>query len=261
MMLAPQPDRLAGISSLAARSTSNPDPATSLTIMEAVAHVAGLPISTAPTCTDPRLAAFLTMWSEELPDIDRNELLPLVLDLVGAHHKRPDHFPALALSWLLRGPLVDWLDAAELSDEISNLGVFPAPTTPSALARWSADLEEMRARIGALSVRRTGKTPASHWAVDHVVRMRHETAEAAAAEIVKDAFGDDSVEARVAEFALCNIHLSMVLTAQAALDRLDAEGHPDPFPKAIAAFVEHQRAQHRSAIALARRMMGSRPSI
>ena len=98
------------------------------------------------------------MWAEDLANADRNTLLlPLVLDLVGTQHRRPNYFAALALSWLLRDPLVDWLDAAELANEVSNLEVFPAPTTPSTLARWSDNLEEMRARIGRLSVTRTEK--------------------------------------------------------------------------------------------------------
>jgi hypothetical protein len=255
MTAAPNPARLAEIRSLAAQSTPNPDVATGLTAIEAVAYVAEEPISERPSCTDPLLAKFLSMWAEDLAAADRNTLLlPLIPALVGAHHRLPNHFAALALSWLLRGPLIDWLDAAELADEVSNIEVFPAPTTPSALAQWAVDLEEMRARIGRLSVTRTGKTGASHQLVDHVFRTRHETAEAAAAEIIKEAFGDDSVEATISELAVSACQLGMVLAAQAALDRFDAEGHPVPLAEAIKDFRERQSEQRQSAISLVRRM-------
>ena len=101
----------------------------------------------------------------------------------------------------------------------------------------------------------------SHQLVDHVFKTRHETAEAAAAEVITAAFGDESVEARIAELALSVCQLGMILAAQAALTKLEAEGHPDPLTGAIEDFHRQQEKQRQSAIRLTRRMMVSRVSV
>ena len=54
-------------------------------VMEAVAFVAGLPLSDSPECCCPVIASFMRAWNDGLPcDADRDRLLkPLIEQLVG----------------------------------------------------------------------------------------------------------------------------------------------------------------------------------
>lgn len=261
---APQPDRLAEIHSLAARSTPNPDIATGLTVMEAVAYVAGLPLSNAPTCTDPRLAAFLTAWSTDLAEDVRHEfLLPLVPDLVGAHRGPKNHFPHLALGWILRETLPSWLGAIGFDEAVRHLARdMPPPVTPAALEEWIAELDGRAPAVGELGGFRFGsaRNTAGKAAAAHVVSTWRSTGEAAAADLVEDAFGEKSPEGRTARSALDLIRLAMGRSALTSVAAAQTEKHHDPAASAIRLHDGFRRIRQVSAIRLVRRMTGPKTS-
>jgi hypothetical protein len=85
--------------------------------MEAVAYVAGLPLSDQPECSCPVIAAFLRSWNDGLPsDAERDRLLkPLIPELIGTKstHAVEDRRSYMALDWLIRVHTPAFLDRVE----------------------------------------------------------------------------------------------------------------------------------------------------
>jgi hypothetical protein len=86
-------------------------------VMEAVAYVAGLPLSDAPDCVCPVIASFMRSWNDSLQsDAERDRLLkPLIPRLIGtkstpAAEERRSY---MALDWLIRVHTPAWLDRVE----------------------------------------------------------------------------------------------------------------------------------------------------
>jgi hypothetical protein len=86
-------------------------------VMEAVAYVAGLPLSDAPACCCSVIASFMRSWNDGLPsDAERDRLLkPLIEQLIGtkATEEVEERRSYMALDWLIRVHTPTWLDRVE----------------------------------------------------------------------------------------------------------------------------------------------------
>ena len=86
-------------------------------VMEAVAYVAGLPLSDQPECCCPVIASFLRAWNDGLPsDAERDRLLkPLIPSLIGTKSTEAieERRSYMALDWLIRVHTPTWLDRVE----------------------------------------------------------------------------------------------------------------------------------------------------
>jgi hypothetical protein len=86
-------------------------------VMEAVAYVAGEPLSDHPDCVCPVLAAFGRSWNDSLPsDAERDRLLkPLIPRLIGTKSTPTveERRSYMALDWLIRVHTPTWLERVE----------------------------------------------------------------------------------------------------------------------------------------------------
>lgn len=99
-----------------------------MSLMEAVAYVAGEPWSESPVCASPVIAVFLRSWSDDLGDEVRNRLLkPYVYRLVGtaASQAVEDARAWMCLDWLVRSYTPVWLRLAGLVDDAILLEGLP----------------------------------------------------------------------------------------------------------------------------------------
>lgn len=118
-------DRFSEIHSLAREDTKKiviPCPvsqvfvAHEMTVMMAVAYVAGEPLSNRPRCTAPFLSIFAEQWGHALRRHEREDLLlPFVPYLVDARGGGERYLPSMALDWLVRESLPLWLRAVRYS--------------------------------------------------------------------------------------------------------------------------------------------------
>jgi len=105
-------------------------------LLEAVAWFAGEPHSDHPACTSPVLGAFGRRLNDLLPDDRRQELVPLVPQLVGTAGDGLDETRrAMCVDHALRVAAPRWLDEAGMTDQAAQLRAL-APIT---------NLEEIRA--------------------------------------------------------------------------------------------------------------------
>jgi hypothetical protein len=254
----------AEIRSLARRPTPNPRIEDQLTIIEAVAHVAGLPQSEAPTCTNPDLAAFLTNWASDLDDATRDALLlPLVPELIGAHRGPRETFAQLALCWLLRDAVPSWLGAAGFDADARHFAnELPAPLTPSALGAWHSDLDARAPAVGEFGGFHLGaaRNAAGEAIAAHVLRTQRSTGEGAAADLIKDAFGEGSAEDRVAREALNLLQLAMARSALSSVAAACGERSRDPARVAVLLHDALAGRRRESVLRLVRRMFAPRIS-
>ncbi|MDL5159473.1 hypothetical protein [Actinomycetospora termitidis] len=94
------------------------DPQDGLCLLEAVAYVAGLPHSDHPACTSIVLGTFGRSLNDVLPDDLRQELRPLIPQLIGTAGDGLDERRSLmALDWLIRTYLPAWLQLAHLDEQ------------------------------------------------------------------------------------------------------------------------------------------------
>lgn len=86
-------------------------------VMEAVAFVAGLPLSDSPECCCPVISSLMRAWNDGLPsDAERDRLLkPLIEQLVGTRSTEAveEKRSYMALDWLIRVHAATWLDRVE----------------------------------------------------------------------------------------------------------------------------------------------------
>ena len=152
------PDRLARIASLAAGA--NPGGGT-MCAMEAVAFLAGEPMSDQPASASPSIAAFIRTWNDGLPQAERDSLiLPLVPRLVktcgsGSLDRRR---VARVADWLIRTHLPAWFHLAKLNVEADELTGLPAILDVTDIASLCDHLKRARKRaaVANLTLRQTG---------------------------------------------------------------------------------------------------------
>jgi hypothetical protein len=91
-------------------------------LMEAVAWVAGEPWTDRPACVSTVLGRYGRNLNDALPDDRRQELRPLILQLIGTRGDGHDEARGyMALDWLIRTYTPAWLDLAGLSVEAQQL--------------------------------------------------------------------------------------------------------------------------------------------
>jgi hypothetical protein len=161
--------RLAEISAWSLRSGAHePEQISSgqACVLEAVAFVAGLPLSDSPECCCPVISSFLRSWNDALPtDAERDRLLkPLIPELIGtkstpAVEERRSY---MALDWLIRVHTPAWLERVESlkphalalrsHEEIADLAGAVAAgdkVRAAGAAAWAAAWAAARAAAGA----------------------------------------------------------------------------------------------------------------
>ncbi|SDO53898.1 hypothetical protein SAMN05216360_12623 [Methylobacterium phyllostachyos] len=164
------PDRLAQIASLAAGI--NPDGG-ALCAMEAVAFLAGEPVSDQPASAAPSLAAFIRTWSGGLTQAERDALiLPLVPRLVGTRGSEALERRRVArvADWLVRTHLPAWFHLAKLNVEADELAGLPAILDIGDIATLCDHLKRARKRaaVANLTLRQTGSlVRAAAWDAAH----------------------------------------------------------------------------------------------
>ena len=152
------PDRLAQIVTLAAGA--HPD-GSALCAMEAVAFIAGEPVSDHPACTAPSIAAFIRTWSDGLPQAERDDLIrPLLPRLVGTRGSEALERRRVArvADWLVRTHVPAWFHLAKLIVEGDELANLPALQDIGDLASLCDQFKRARKRaaVANLTLRQTG---------------------------------------------------------------------------------------------------------
>lgn len=109
--------RLVALDSLAVDFGEHGSAAEGVSIMEAVAYVAGEPWSSAPNCASPIVSTFLRRWADDLGPAGRDTrqtLKPYIVRLVGSAGatEQEDTRRWMAVDWFLRTQLPTWLLAA-----------------------------------------------------------------------------------------------------------------------------------------------------
>lgn len=118
-------------------------PEEGMSLMEAVAYVAGEPHSDRPECASTVLAAFLRQWSNSLRDVDRQGLKPLIprlIDSAAAGHVEARR-AWMAADWLIRTHSTAWLDLAGLGVHATVLRHLPELVDRATLERARFDVE------------------------------------------------------------------------------------------------------------------------
>jgi hypothetical protein len=186
------PACLAEIRSLARRPTPNPRIEDQLTIMQAVAHVAGRPISDTPRCTAPLLATFVTSWAGDLCDHERNRwLLPIIPELVDVRGGGEKYLATTALEWLVGTAIPAWLAFAG-QVEPTALPADPPWASLEVSREWTQRLSAL-ARFVAFQIEEFTRdlrvaVPVGQWVTPRLAT----SGEAAAAHTVAEAMGDDA---------------------------------------------------------------------
>ncbi len=106
---------------------SHDGPTSGYCVMEAVAYIAGEPWTDSPRCASPVIAAFLRAWNDGMNDADRQQLVPLIPQLVGTA-AAPDveaRRSWLAADWLVRVYTPAWLRAAGLVEQADAVAALP----------------------------------------------------------------------------------------------------------------------------------------
>lgn len=152
-------NRIASVRTLAAGRQAGRDGA--LCAMEAVAHLAGEPLSDRPACASPVISAFVRTWSDGLPQAARDgRILPLLPRLVGTRGSEPveRRRAGMVADWLVRVHLPAWFHLAKLNVEADVLAGLPEIRDLGDLARLCDDLRRARKRaaIANLTLRQTG---------------------------------------------------------------------------------------------------------
>ncbi|WP_246693798.1 hypothetical protein [Methylobacterium sp. WL18] len=129
--------------------------------MEAVAFIAGEPISDRPVCASPNIAAFIRTWSDGLPQAERDGLiLPWLPRLVGTHGSDALERRRMVTvaDWLVRTHLPAWFHLAKLNVEADELADLPELEAIGDLASLCDHLKRARKRaaVANLTLRQTG---------------------------------------------------------------------------------------------------------
>jgi hypothetical protein len=117
-----------------------------LAVMEAVAYVAGEPLSNEPACASPVLTAWMRAWGDNLDDEARQQLRRYVLPLANSRtdlaHETVRQWQVI--DWFVRICVPVWLHAAGLYDESDRLITLPEIVDPRALNLARTALEAAR---------------------------------------------------------------------------------------------------------------------
>ena len=152
------PDRLAQVATLAAGA--HPD-GSAMCAMEAIAFIAGEPVTDHPACTAPVIAAFIRTWSDGLPQTERDALIrPFLPRLVGTGGSEALERRRVArvADWLVRTHVPAWFHLAKLIVEGDELADLPALQDVGDLASLCDHLKRARKRaaVANLTLRQTG---------------------------------------------------------------------------------------------------------
>ena len=152
------PERLAQVATLAAGAHPQGG---ALCAMEAVAFIAGEPVSDHPACAAPSIAAFIRTWSDGLPQAERDALIrPLLPRLVGTRGSEALERRRVArvVDWLVRTHVPAWFHLAKLIVEGDALADLPALQDVADLASLCDHLKRARKRaaVANLTLRQTG---------------------------------------------------------------------------------------------------------
>jgi hypothetical protein len=186
-----------GLEGIVLRFSSHPSRATGVCAMEAVAWLAGEPHSDHPSCACPVIGSFMRSWNDALPDDDTRTrllrpLLPLILNTRNIAVELERSY--LALDWLVRVNLPEWLDLrddlkahaialrglAPLTDEASYRASIETLQTAtfaaSAAAKMAGVATEEAATFAASAAARAKAASAAAWAVDVLAEIATEEA-------------------------------------------------------------------------------------
>lgn len=164
------PDRLAQVTTLAAGAHPHGG---ALCAMEAVAFIAGEPVSDHPVCASPSIAAFIRSWSDGLRQTERDALMrPLLPRLVGTRGSEALERRRVArvADWLVRTHVPAWFHLAKLIVEGDELADLPALQDVAELAALCDHLKRARKRaaVANLTLRQTGpEVRAAAWDAAH----------------------------------------------------------------------------------------------
>jgi hypothetical protein len=130
---------LAVLDGLVLKEGGHKSPKEGACLMEAVAYVAGEPWSADPKCSSPILNVFGRQLNDSLPDDRRQELVSLVLMLVGSRGDEDSEEVRNDMlgDWYVREHLPRLLRHAKLDEQAERLAALPPvteATTPAAVA-------------------------------------------------------------------------------------------------------------------------------
>ena len=113
-------------------------PAVGACLLEAVSYVAGEPWSDHPACVSPVLAAFGRALNDALPDNRRQELAPLIPQLIGTVDPEADQRDGLVCAhWYVSHWCPAWLDLVPaLAEHAAAMRALPAPASWDDIAEW-----------------------------------------------------------------------------------------------------------------------------
>ena len=141
--------------------------------MEAVAYLAGEPVSDEPACASRIIAAFLRVWNDGLPQTERASLIrPLLTRIVGTNAPEAVERRRVGkvVDWLVRTHLPAWFRLAKLNVEADAVADHPEIRDVADLATLCDHLTHARRRaaIGNLALRQTGPAVrAAAWDATH----------------------------------------------------------------------------------------------
>lgn len=126
-------------------------PGAAMSVMEAVAYVAGEKWSDSPVCVSPVLAAYLRSLNDTMTDAQRQALKPLILLCVNSNTGAADDQKRslLALDWLVREYTPAWMALAKLDTEAKALSALPAIDSWDRLAEANTLLQAAQQRAAS----------------------------------------------------------------------------------------------------------------
>lgn len=145
-------DRLAHVEALRLGKGPHDSFADGAGVMEAVAYIAGEPISDHPRCASPVLGAVLRAWNDCLDDETRQRLKPYVARLVGtggSEHDDARRRDAL-WAWVLGTLVPRWLETAGMLAEAEQVRVDGRQALADVRDKAWENRMAARARVEAL---------------------------------------------------------------------------------------------------------------
>jgi len=143
------------IENLVLKQGAHPNRENGLCFMEAAAWLAGRPHSDHPECVSPIIGTFMRRWNDDLDDVGRQRLkplLPLVLNTV-ARTDIEQRRGWMCADWMVRIHTPAWLRLAGLNDQAQALESLPeisdVATLRGAVAGPLEDARNAAAAAGA----------------------------------------------------------------------------------------------------------------
>jgi hypothetical protein len=189
-------------------------PEEGMSLLEAVAFTAGEKFTIRPKCTSPVLATYGRELNDDLPDEQRQQLIPLIPKLIGTVNPEQDQRDGLRCAhWLVTHWLPTWLCLVpELAIHATTLRALPAPKS------W-LDLEDWITVLAAEQSVAKSTSGIYEWYVGHTAGPRTAGYPAGAA-AVQATFEQATVldlvkDVRAAAFALSSLAVQFTLSSLA----------------------------------------------